>query len=711
MAYGFTYTLPTIAGSHTDFPVLLKTDDFPSAAIDGTTNALNNGGGNLVAYTSDAKSTQLPVEIVRFVSSGSADAEVWIKIGTAATSGTIYIEADSSQTSQPAVTATYGRNAVWSDYAAVLHLSESSGNGTAGEFVDSTGNGHSGELTTGSSISGVSTAHPWGGSWLNFNGTEAITLASSDSMLDGSNLILSAWANFDERSSGEGLFGNRSDSPDNNWIQLQSSARLFVKGATTEDTIDPTEFSGSTSLLAHAEFEKANRLEVFEDGVTLGSAATSIHSSNQAGITGASDYRIGTYFDDRSSRKIDGRVGEVRARASLLANNWKVTEYDNQSSSSAWGTVGTWADSGGGGTQSVTLDQITENETVFTSTVTAGATNVTAGLLSEQETLFGLALSTGISISVGLIDASEFLFQADVSVAGPSITTSQITESESLFDSSVVVGTSSITTSQITESESLFDSSGVVGTSSITTGQIDESESLFDSSVVVGTSSITTSQIDESESLFDSSGVAASTITTGQISENETLTDVTKLVAGAISAGQITENDSVFEPSIDSGVVSATTGQLTESESLFDSLASLGTASLTAGQITELEALFDSTPVLGTASFIVGQLTELEALFDSNPSTAATPVTVGQLAELESLFDSAVISGVTSLTVGQLTESDLIFTVSSSISGGSGFTTIVSESETLFLVANADPAAIPGKIVYATLSISRHISF
>jgi hypothetical protein len=422
MAYGFTYTLPTIAGSHTDFAVLFKTADFPTAAINGTTNALNNGGGNLVAYTSDAKSTQLPLEIVRFVSGGSPDAEVWVKIPTLATNATIYIEADSSQTSQPATTYIYGRDAVWSDYAAVLHLSESSGNGTAGEFVDSTGNGHGGELTTGTSISGVGTAHPWGGSWLNFNGTEAITLASSDSMLDGSDLILSAWANFDERSPGEGLFGNRSSSPDNNWIQLQSSARLFVKAATTEDTIDPTEFSGSTSLLAHAEFEKANRLEVFEDGVTLGSAATSIHSSNQSGITGAADYRIGTYFEDRSSRKIDGRVGEVRARASLLANNWKVTEYDNQSSSSAWGTAGTWADAGGSSdaTGNVTLPSLTLSGAALVAYLASGASTL------PSLTISGAAAAVNPAPTSGQIDLPSLTISGTAVVANPATTSGQI---------------------------------------------------------------------------------------------------------------------------------------------------------------------------------------------------------------------------------------------------------------------------------------------
>ena len=133
MAYGFTYTLPAITGSHTDFPVLLKAADFPSAAIDGTTNALNNGGGNLVAYTSDAKSAQLAVHVVSFVSSGSPSAEVRIKIGTADVGETIYIEADNVQTSQPAATCTYGSEAIWTGAEVAVLMEDSTP-------IDHTGN-------------------------------------------------------------------------------------------------------------------------------------------------------------------------------------------------------------------------------------------------------------------------------------------------------------------------------------------------------------------------------------------------------------------------------------------------------------------------------------------------------------------------------------------------------------------------------------------
>ncbi len=343
MAFGFTYTLPTITGSHSDFPVLLKTADFPATSIDGTGDALANGGGDLRAYTSDAKTTQIPLEIVRFVSSGSAEAEVWVKIPTAATSNTIFIEADAVETSQPAVTDTYGRNAVWSDYEAVLHLVES-GNGTAGEYLDSTGNGFDGELTTGSSLSVVNTNHPWGGDWLDFTEAEGITLASSASMVDGGDITLSYWGNFDDSSNTNGVFGNWNDATDDEYMQTQSSGRASIRGGgtNTHTTASPTN-STATTLLMHATHDvTAGTVIIFRDGVEVADGSVSA-----SGITGLSDFRVGTYFDGGSFFRLNGRCGEVRASKTTFDGSWKVTEEDNQSSSTAWGTVGSWADAGG----------------------------------------------------------------------------------------------------------------------------------------------------------------------------------------------------------------------------------------------------------------------------------------------------------------------------------------------------------------------------
>lgn len=127
--YGFTRTLPTVTGVHTDFPVLLDVNTFPIESINGGETSIFSGGGNLIAYEDSTKAVRLPVEVVSFITGMSPIAVVWIKT-TAQTGETIYIESDDTQTEQPAVTDAYGRNAVWSLYEQVSHdgVTDSTGN-------------------------------------------------------------------------------------------------------------------------------------------------------------------------------------------------------------------------------------------------------------------------------------------------------------------------------------------------------------------------------------------------------------------------------------------------------------------------------------------------------------------------------------------------------------------------------------------------------
>jgi hypothetical protein len=128
--YATTITLPTITGSHSDFPVLLTAGDFPTLALDGA-NAFTNGGGNLIAYEDSTKAVRLPVHIFTFVTGASP--EVYMRVKTTAQTGqTIYLVADSTQTVQPAASSTYGSEAVYSvaQYASVEGLTDETGTQT-----------------------------------------------------------------------------------------------------------------------------------------------------------------------------------------------------------------------------------------------------------------------------------------------------------------------------------------------------------------------------------------------------------------------------------------------------------------------------------------------------------------------------------------------------------------------------------------------------
>ena len=333
MAYGFTYTLPTITGSHVDFPVLLKTADFPSAAIDGTASAINNGGGNLVAYTSSAKTTQLPVEVVRFVSGGSPDAEVWVKIGTAVTSGTIYIEADDIQTAQPAVTSTYGRNAVWSDYEVVYHFNDPA---SSGSLTDATGNGYTGAVV-GSGV--TDTANGWnfttaGHVASNYNHTEdsARTTVTRSKATTDMSPIYSIGSTITDSSpqalltTGSGIYRH--------YNQGYNDLNSYAAGLDTRITL--------THEVTGGQFFYQNGVIEFAPNYTDGdwSALDTLVLSQGFGGSG------------------QGEISSFSVRAFVITQDRDSTEYDNQNASTAWGTVGAWADSGGG------IDIPTTTETI-----------------------------------------------------------------------------------------------------------------------------------------------------------------------------------------------------------------------------------------------------------------------------------------------------------------------------------------------------------
>jgi len=367
VSYNFLYTLPTITGSHTGMPLVIKTADFPAVSLDGTANAILNGGGDLRAYTDSGKGTQLPLDIVTLVSSGSANAVVWVRIPTAATGTTIYFETHESETTQPAVAAAFGRNAVWVDYEAVLHLRET-GDGTAGEYVDSTGNGHHGQLTIGTSPpSAVSTNHPFGDVWSGLGNTHAISLASTAALVTGGDFNFSIFYNATLLNNAKGLFGNRYD-PSTDYCQMKLNGQVRVNGA-GDETVGGTQAAANTTSKMQADVGTGT-IEFFQDGVSKG-------TDNGQTLTTDGDFRIGTYFDASSERFVNGNVCEARIRKSLLGAAWITAEYANQTGNGDWASSGAWTETTSSTTKTATLAIQAETATIaMTANVVSSVNNI-----------------------------------------------------------------------------------------------------------------------------------------------------------------------------------------------------------------------------------------------------------------------------------------------------------------------------------------------
>ena len=352
--YGATLTVDTgkMPSSQSDFAWLLTEDNFPTAAINGGATSILNGGGNLRAYTDDTKANQLPIEVVTFVTGGTPSVQVWGLSPTLGVGGTVYIEADTVGISQPSVTNTYGRNAVWLDYEAVIHASET---GTDGVFVDSTGNGHDTTLTTGTTLATTATDHPFGGTWPDFTTAEVCTLTGSSQMLNNSALTMSHWINPDVSSSSRGVFGNRYSSPDSHWVQQQEYNRVFIKGGSQEDK---TLGSGYTQGVNHYMVLAFDALSLvsYVDGGAVGTDSSIVNTGGISTPVGR-DYRIGTYYANSSSgQRLNGRVGEIRATKLKRSASHIESEYNNQNDTSTFWSTGAWEDQDAGGGITLTVD-------------------------------------------------------------------------------------------------------------------------------------------------------------------------------------------------------------------------------------------------------------------------------------------------------------------------------------------------------------------
>ena len=100
-----------VTGTHTDFPVLIQ----PSL-ITGLGSLTLAEAQSCRIYTDSGLTVEVAREVV------SAD-EIYVKVPSLTSSSTIYFDYDGIRADY-AVTDTYGRNAVWSDYQAVHHLND-----------------------------------------------------------------------------------------------------------------------------------------------------------------------------------------------------------------------------------------------------------------------------------------------------------------------------------------------------------------------------------------------------------------------------------------------------------------------------------------------------------------------------------------------------------------------------------------------------------
>ena len=352
MAHVATVTIDStlVDSDLTNFPVYVDLSDLPSV---GFWDAVANGGGDIRVFLSD-DSTELPREVVSCnTATETGELHFLLDYLSSSSDTDIHIYAD-GVSSDYAAGATYGRDAVWADYARVYHLRESSGT-TA---TDSSGNADGTYNGTLPDPLGVGQ---------DFNGSSDYVDAGNGALGIASGFTLSAMIASDSVASGvkhictyddsveptrDRMFQFRIEADELRIIRFNSSNGVLANQVSTTSPV-----SVGNNHVAFT-FDTTNGSVGYVDSVSVvtdSSTTANRDSGAYANLTvGARDSGAGIveYFD--------GDIGFLRVRTSGVSADWISAEHENQSSPSTFYS----ASAAGGGSVSLATNESNQGQTL-----------------------------------------------------------------------------------------------------------------------------------------------------------------------------------------------------------------------------------------------------------------------------------------------------------------------------------------------------------
>lgn len=415
-----------VPSDQTDFVVWIKLADLGSAFW----STVANGGGDIRCYKSDG-TTELARDVVSCDTSTEVG-ELHVKYtGTLSSSADtdIQIHADGAS-SDYAVGATYGRNAVWSDYEHVFHCNESS---PASGLTDATGN-----LDLGSNY-GTPTAvtnSVLGGEAVQF-GANVAMYQNDAGVFNSDRTMIQAIARTTSGITGNNVLGQVADKDigsrfvslhihdDGSTMECRGFKHSYLPAAATNSAV-------TSEGLSDSDTDWHWFTMWIDDPASDFNSHAQLDNGTVASDTSGSNYGPESYnVHDRlvvGNRLMDSSPGggsdtiqidEIRFRSTLLSADWLTTEYNNQSDPATFYSV---TDIGGATTlvaadltHSHTIDAgaLTQAHTLAGDDLTIGH-SLDAGVLTQGYSLTGQALDQSQSIDNAVLTQAHVLVAAEL---------------------------------------------------------------------------------------------------------------------------------------------------------------------------------------------------------------------------------------------------------------------------------------------------------
>lgn len=330
----------------TSFPVYVDLAGMPTSFW---SNASNTGADIRVVESDDT--TETAFELVSFATTTKSGELHFMADALATTStSTFYIYYGNATATAYAVTDTYGRNNVWTQYNAIYHLNESSGTRT-----NSTGGTN---LSVAGSISGT-TGKIGTGSDANTGGTNYLYGEDGSTFDITANLMMSAWVQIQTQPAlnterfliGKDTGGANQRSYLMNYNDSAGTKQLR-QGVTKSGTYSTNAvYSQITNSMATSTWYKlrttfatsstnTTKITYYVDGDNKGNGSMLVNTGTPNSIFNSKTrFYVGRYGSS-TAEAIDAVFDEIRLSTNLFSQAFEWTEYNNQSSTSTFFYIG-----------------------------------------------------------------------------------------------------------------------------------------------------------------------------------------------------------------------------------------------------------------------------------------------------------------------------------------------------------------------------------